>query len=226
MRCVETPVRSRNDQIRQTDISTVMNIIQMNRPESFRLQWAKANNYINQRAFLKALHIFEGLASEGYSEAYVEIGNLFEHGRDDQVAQDLNAARSWYMKAIEVGDDPYGYIGLARLALNGHSEAGTPSDAIEYLGTAAKADNPVALTMLGTLYHQGRFVPKSLDKATEFYEMACAHGYVLPALYLARTKWESGHYWESLKMRVKTICNAYILAKNDRSDPRLWNYLP
>lgn len=203
-----------------------MTIIKMNRPESFRHQWAKANDYINQGDFLKALQIFYGLASEGYSEAYVEIGNLLEDGRGNQVVRNPDAARSWYMKAVEAGGDPFGYIGLARLALNGHSEAGAPSDAVEYLNVAAKADNPVALTMLGTLYHQGRIVPKNLGAAAEFYERASAHGYLLPALYLARVKWESGHYFEALRMRLKVIISAYRLAKVDRNDPRLWNYLP
>lgn len=203
----------------------MVSIVNIRRPESFRLQWSQAANYIDEGRFRQALNIFEKLAAEGYSEAYVEIGNILEQGGDAEVSQDLDAARSWYMKAIEEGGDLYGYIGLARLAINGYRDAGTLSDAVEYLDVAAKGNNPVALTMLGTLYHDGKTVPQDLNRASELYEKAVTQGYVLPIAYLAKLKWAQGHFLVALRLRLKAMWVAYKLVRSDRGDPRLWNYL-
>jgi len=191
---------------------------------SFTSRWQEASDYVKSAQLEKALSVFESLADEGYTEACVEIGNIFERGGDG-VAQDLDAARRWYMKAVDVNRDDYAYVGLARLALQGYSDAGTPSDAVVYLRSACEANNPVAMTMLGTLYHSGRAVPKDLQHAAQLYIKAWEQGYVLPLAYLSKVKMEQGHYVAGLWLRLKTIWTAYFLVRKDPSDPKLWNYI-
>lgn len=199
-------------------------VLNFKRPESFRISWLEAGEHLKSGQLGKALGVFESLAAEGYSEACVEIGNIFERGGDG-VTQDLAAARHWYMKAIDEADDDYAYVGLARLALQGYSDAGAPSDAVDFLRRACDANNPVAMTILGTLYHSGRAVPKDLHQAAQLYERAWEQGYVLPLAYLSKVKVEQGHYVAGLWLHLKTIGVAYRLARKDRSDPRLWNYV-
>lgn len=201
------------------------NIVNINRPKPFNIKWTKAEKYIKEGQLIKALSLFEELAVEGYTEAYVEIGNILERGDPAGISQDLNAARSWYMRAIEESGDIYAYIGLARLALNGYRDAGTLSDAVEYLEIAVNGNNPIALTILGSLYHAGNIVPQNLNRASELYAMAIVQGYVLPMAYMAKLKWEQGHFLTALRLRFKVMWEAFKLARNDLSDPRLWNYL-
>jgi TPR repeat protein len=180
-------------------------ILNLNKPDSFRIRWQEANDYISAGRLEEALKIFEGLSADGYSEACVEIGNILERGGNG------------------FGDE-YGYIGLARLALQGYSDAGTPSDAVDYLRKAINAKNPVAMTILGTLHHSGRVVEKDLQQAARLYEKAHEQGYVLPLVYLSKVKMEQRRYLAGLRLRAKAIWEAYCLARKDPSDPRLWNY--
>jgi TPR repeat protein len=199
-------------------------VLDLKMPESFSNRWLKANDYVNSGQLEQALGIFESLAADGYSEACVEIGNIFEQGGNG-VTQNLDAARRWYMKAIDEIDDDYAYVGLARLAIQGYSDAGTPSDAVEYLRRAIEVNNPMALIILGTLYHSGKVIPKDLHHAAQLYEKAWAQGYVLPLAYLSKVKVEQGHYLVGLWMHLKAIWVAYQLMRKDPSDPRLWNYI-
>lgn len=199
-------------------------VLNFKEPESFRIRWLEANDHVNSGQLKKALGIFESLAADGYSEACVEIGNILERGGDG-VTQNLDSARSWYMKAIDEINDNYAYVGLARLALQGYSDAGTPSDAVEYLRRAYDANNPVAMIMLGTLYHSGRAVSKDLYQAAQLYEKAWEQGYVLPLAYLSKVKIEQGCYLAGILLHLKAIWVAYRLMREDSSDPRLWNYV-
>jgi TPR repeat protein len=120
--------------------------------------------------------ILESLAEAGNKEAYFEIGNIYERS-DTEVDQNFETARYWYMKAVEDYDDPYGYFGLARIALKNHTNAGSLSDAIEYLQYACeREDIPPTLTLLGVMY-QGKGLPKDLEQAAKLYDKAIAKGY-------------------------------------------------
>jgi TPR repeat protein len=180
----------------------------------------EAHGYLTSGQFGKALVILERLVAEGEPVAN-EIGYIYELGGGG-VAQDLNAAKRWYMRAIEEVDDDYAYLGLARMALEGYSDAGSPSDAIDYLSKACDANNPVAFTMLGIRYHFGETVPKDLHQAAKLYERACEQGYVLPLKYMSKLKMEQGHYLAAIQLRLKAVMAAMRLAFKDPSDPGLW----
>lgn len=199
-------------------------LINFPRPESFQTRWLRASELVNLSQVKEALEILEGLAAEGYSEACVEIGNILERGGNG-VAQDLESARFWYLKAIEDCGDSFGYVGLARLAINGFGEAGTKLDAVKYLEMAIRENNPVALTILGTLYHAGEVIPRDLKLAEGLYRKACEQGYVLPLAYLSRIQFEQGRFIASVRSRLAAIIRAWSIVRHDRDDPRLWNYI-
>lgn len=201
------------------------NVVPLRRtlPEPFAAKWREAERCIAAKDFGTALTIFEGLAAEGYAEAYAEIGNILEIRASRDTNVDLDVARSWYMRAIEEIGDPHAYIGLARLALNGYQEAGSTDDAIEYLNIAARANKPVALIILGTLYHAGKIVSRDTSKAADFYTKAMATGYILPMLYLSKIELERGNIFKFLRLRLAALRQACRIVLTDRHDPRLWN---
>ncbi len=192
-------------------------------PDSPQGRVIEAYGYRTSGQFEKALMMFEALAEEGEPVAN-EVGYIYECGGDG-VAQDWDAARRWYMRAVEELDDDYAYMGLARMALRGYSDAGSSADAVGYLRKASDVDNPVALIMLGALYHFGETVPKDLHQAAQLYERARAHGYVLALKNLGSLRIEQGRYFAGLLLRFKAIVMAMSLVWKDQSDPRLWGLL-
>ena len=187
-------------------------------------RWEEEKNYFRKGQLDKALEVLEELAAEGYVAAYGQIGILLELGRGG-VTQDFEGARYWYMRAIGAMDDEYAYVGMARLALKGYKDAGTVFDAVDYLRRACETENPIALTLLGTLYHQGEGVEKDFKQADQLYERAIAQGYVIPMAYLAKLKFQKGHIISGLYWHFKTIWTAYRIARKDAFDERLSNYM-
>ena len=195
----------------------------LKRGDSFTSRWSLANDYLNHRKTAEALDIFYDLANEGFCEAYVEIGNILERGDKSTAPQDWASARWWYMKAVEESEDSYGYVGLARLALNGFAEAGGIEDAIQYLNKAVSANNPIAQTILGTIFHAGKIIEQDFIRAAHLYQSASDQGYVLPLIYLSKIRSQEGHFLVAIYLRLKAFGRAYNLARRNVSDPRLWN---
>lgn len=193
-------------------------------PRSFRVRWLEVSRSLRHGQTDEALEALKSLADDGYAEAYAEIGNMYERGGNG-VPQNLDLARQWYLRAIDEIDDEYAYIGMARLAINGYKDAGSLSDAVKYLQKACDRNNPVGLTILGTLYHTGKGVQKDSKQAAQLYERAIAQGYVLPMAYLSKLKLQNGNYMSGLFLHFKTIWTAYRIARKDPSDERLWNYM-
>lgn len=187
------------------------------------MRWREAERLLDLSLPEEALVIFLQLADEGYSEAYVEIGNILERRSKNET--ELILAKDWYLRAIREADDPYGNIGLARLALNGLLAAGTNVDAMNHLTIACNANIPIAQIILGVLYHRGEHVVGDLQKAEELYLSAIEHGYILPMVYLSKLKWRKGLYLSSVFWRLSAVIKSYKLAIANTKDPRLWNYL-
>lgn len=182
-------------------------------------RWLKAENHVRNRERDKALAILIELAGEGYSEACAEIGNILERSGEES---DLIAAKAWYMRGIDEMSDPNAFIGLAKMALRGYGDAGTPEDAIKYLNIALKAKNPYAYIILGSLHHQGTVVEKNIDRASELYLKAIEMGYAAPVGFLALIERERGHYLKSIFLKAKRAWMIYKLMLKDPHDNRLW----
>lgn len=187
-------------------------------------RWQTAKNYLKDRQYDKALEVFEDLAEDGFAGANYYIGSLYENGRGVE-RPDMEAARYWYMRGIDAADDGEAYIGMARLALGGYKDAGSFSDAADYLRKACDKDNPRAMIGLGTLYHMGKGVERDFRQAAQWYERAIAHGYVLPMRFLSKLRFQEGAYASGVRLRLKSISMAYRIALEDVDDDRLWNYL-
>ena len=186
-------------------------------------RWPIAKQYLDEEKYADALKVFEDLASDGFVGSYYYVGSLYESG-NGLVSPDMERARYWYMRAIDAIDDE-AYIGMARLALNGYKDAGSCSDAVDYLWKACNKDNPRAMTLLGTLYQYGKGVDRDLSQAAKLYEGAMAYGYILPMRYLSTLKFDEGAYVSGIWLRLKMILRSCFIVIKDAKDERLWNYM-
>lgn len=192
--------------------------------ETFDPRWQTATDYLSERQYGEALEVLEDLAEDGFVGAYYPIGVAYETGRGVE-RPDMETARYWYMRAIDAIDDGNGYFGMASLALNGYKDAGSHSDAIDYLWKACDKDNPRALIFLGWLYQMGEGVEKDFTQAAELYERAIAHDYVVPILHLSRLRFQEGRYFSGVWLDLKARWRAMRIAMEDVEDERMWNYL-
>jgi len=190
---------------------------------SIESRWKRAEHCVNSGKIKEALELFESLANDGDVSAYAQIGNLLELGKDG-VEVDLDMARRWYMRAIEEDNCDAGYIGLAKMALRGFTDAGTPDDAIEYLRIASDVGNPEALTLLGMMYYFGEHVSEDLDCAAQYFEKACEHGYILPQRFLSIIIIKQGHIMRGLRLNIDARWRAFKFRIKNPHDERLWRY--
>lgn len=194
-------------------------------------RWEEAKRYYREGKYDRALKVFESLAEDDFVVAYYYVGNILEIGKGG-VVQDLDGARSWYRQAIDALEDEGGaqevvehaYLGIARLALKGHGDAGSITDVVQYLEKRCDTNNPYALSMLGALYFDGKGVQKDLAKAAQFYERAAAQGYVLPMVHLCRLKRQNGQFLSEWYWRLKATWTAFRIRRKDPSDKRLWTF--
>jgi len=191
--------------------------------ESSNIRWRKASDCVSSGRLKEALDIFESLLEDGDLGVYTEIGNLFELGGGG-IERNLDTARKWYMKSIEETDDDYGYVLMARLALNGFTDAGTPDDAIEYLRIADSTNNELATLFLGLIYYFGGPVPKDMDCAAKFLKKSSEQGYLLSQRLLSVVEIQQGHIIHGLRLNIKARWQAYKLSKKYPPDYRLKYY--
>jgi TPR repeat protein len=105
----------------------------------------------------------------------VELGEAYSTDTEG-VPQDGATAMAWYRKAAERGNAD----GMVRLG--GMYEMGVEGaeaddvEAAKWFQKAADQQDPSAMYDLGTLYENGEGVPKSVDKAKEWYEKSAGLG--------------------------------------------------
>jgi TPR repeat protein len=168
-----------------------------------------------------ALELLQSIAADGYLEAYVEIGNLYELGKGG-VARDIAQAETWYRKAVESMDDPYGHIGLGRLYFSGN---GVPQDfrkALDHLLKAEATQYPQALVMLGLMYQCGWGTAVDLERARSLYVAAANQQFVLAMLYLRNLEFRRRRYIAAIRWQLKVFATTFPLALKNPNDPRLF----
>jgi uncharacterized protein len=195
-------------------------IASLRKPSGMKERWGLAQQRFEAGDLKGALELWESVAADGYVEAYVEIGNIYELGGGGVVA-DTSKAEAWYRKAVESMDDPYGHVGLGRLYFNG---IGVPRDrtkALQHLLKAEPVQYPQALTMLGVLYHLGGGTSVDLDRAHSLYVAAAKQQFVLAMLYLRSLEFRRRRYISGLKWQLRAFGTMFPIAMKNPNDPRL-----
>jgi TPR repeat protein len=123
----------------------------------------------------EAVRLVEAAAALGDTAAMVELGDAYS--TDTQgVPQDEATAMRWYRKAAERGNAE----GMVRLG--GMYEMGVEGveaddgEAAKWFQKAAELNDASAMYDLGTLYESGQGVPKSVEKAKEWYGKSAGLG--------------------------------------------------
>ena len=132
-----------------TDVNPTAKVVPLRLPTGLKERWAIAQQRCEARDFDTAAEIFEAIASEGYIDAYAELGNLYEF------LKQYERAAKWYQKTLANVDEPFAHARLGALYFNG---LGVPRDrakAFQHLSKGASLRWPHTLIMLGVLFQFG-----------------------------------------------------------------------
>lgn len=104
------------------------------------------------------------------------MARIHEMGWDENGCghvKDLDEAALYYQKAADLGDEN-AIVDLARLHLNNEWPFRDPLKAQMLLTSLADKNNVQAQFYLGVMYHFGQGVPRDIEKAIKFYELAAS----------------------------------------------------
>lgn len=137
----------------------------------------------------KAFQLYTAVANSGDSEAYIDLGRLYETG----VGVEKNKAKAaeMYKKAASFGL-PEGMYNMGRIAIIGKGVAQDRKAGVQWLEKAAAAGSTNAQRDLGVLCARGDWVPKNLAKAKKLLKEASASGDTEATLALAKILMDEG----------------------------------
>lgn len=146
-------------------------------------------------------------ASEGDVEAYVILGNKYEHGVECEV--DYDEAMKWYMKAVDK-DDPEGMCCAAALIEIGKGATQDVEKAFQLFKRAAEhpSKHGRALCCVGVCYDNGTGVEADPAEAIRWYERGREVQHAKSIHYLAMS-YEAGTGCES---NFETAAKYYLEA--------------
>jgi TPR repeat protein len=174
-------------------------VIPLRLPSGVKERWAISQQRYEAGDQKSALEIMESIASEGYVEAYVELGNLYE------IAKEYERSATWYQRAVASLDEPFAHARLGALYFNG---LGVPRDrakAFQHLSKGESLRWPHTLLMLGVLFYFGAGTEVNRDRARSLYREAADAGLVLAMHYLSSVEAENGHYLQAAKWRIRAV---------------------
>jgi hypothetical protein len=195
-------------------------VISLPPPKGMKERWGIAQQRFEAGDLKGALELWESIASEGYAEAYVELGNIYEIGKGS-VPQDFQKAEYWYRRGIEGMNDPYAHFGLGRMYFNG---TGVPRDhakAFEHLVKAESINYPQAQLILGILCQFGWGTSVDLERARALYLAAAAKEYVLAMIQLAQIERKAHNYVAFVKWRFRASRTILKIGRANLADGRL-----
>jgi len=147
--------------------------------------WKKAISVFRDGDKAGALFLLKRLANEGCAPALVEIGNIYEQGGGG-VEQDFEKAIKWYLRSVEVLDDPKAHLGLGRIYLLHADSEKDYVNAYYHFSLLVDEGEMGALYALGHLFEFGLGVSKDEKKAIDFYQSASDLGHILAKRNIAR----------------------------------------
>lgn len=202
-------------------MKSAKNIIEFPTSKSIRMQLAikafeKKENMTNLAAELMSL------ADEGFPEADLLLGNLYEEGTANSseylpFVKDYTRALQHYELAAKEGGYTEAYLALGRIFYHGGGgiEKDLPRAKDMYEKVKKTNQHPVACFMLGRMYQYGEGVKKDLNKAEHLYNMAIEKGNLWGMVNLALLYEEKKMYLSSLLLRAKAgIQSIFIYCKN------------
>lgn len=170
-----------------------------------------------------AVETLERLWEEGFSVAAHLLGKLYRDGVE--VQQDRVAAKEWFTRSAQVGND-YSQYALGKMLLEDE-----PAEAVSWLQKAAGQGNKFAQYKLGKLYLTGEHVTKDIDLALRYLKDSAQRNnqyaqYTLGKLYLqgkeVHQDRETAKMWLELSAAQGNQYAQFFLDRfNDFRDPSI-----
>lgn len=115
--------------------------------------------------------VLRSRAANGDVDAAVELGKYYK-----DVRKDVKTAEKWIFAGAQAGDAEAQYL-LAKIYDDSREGKHPNKEVVHWLEKSAMQGYVDAQLMLGKIYHFGRrAIPKDLDKARFWYDMAAAKG--------------------------------------------------
>ncbi len=188
---------------------------------SLESRWLQAKTLYRNGDKSGALFLYKSLIKDGEFAAYTEIANIYEQPSGGGVEQDFNKAREWYKKAIDIANDVYGCIGLARILYYGKGGDRDFDQAFEYYSMVEDKQIPVVNLMLGRMYGLGQGAVKDYNKSKNYYRKAVSSGNVIALKELGLLELELKNYWRGTYYWCSAVLKIIFLVFRNRYDPRL-----
>lgn len=192
----------------------------MTTDKSLDRRWERAVDAFRQGDKAGALYMFKALARDGQKAAYREIGNILEFGGAG-VPRNIEEAVRWYRKALDIANDGYACIGLARIYYYGKLGKPEYDKALWYLELIEEKDFPLANLLFAKLYLNGRGVERSRKKASDYLTRAAQQGNVSAKRELGLLAIKEGKIFHGVGLIAATFYEAFRIASENFYDERL-----
>jgi TPR repeat protein len=195
--------------------------------EEAQRAWDDARSLAMQGRWATALAIYMRLSDDGYAPVAYTVAHILERGPTD-VPQDLAKAEEWYERAVTESDDPDARLRLAGVILRRRSEIKCPDDksrvdyALHLLHELADGGNPYAALYLGRVYSEGKFLPRSFERAEHFFQKAADQEFVFAFVELSRIAFRTRRPLRAISLRVQAHLKVIRIMCSGLNDKRLF----
>lgn len=122
--------------------------------------------------YKKAIKYFEQAAQSNFPNSQRYLGYIYWQGLGG-IPKDIDKAKMWFEKGANQGDGK-SIAGLATIYIL--NDKNYPAG-LKLLKDALKDNNPEVQTLMGALYYNGTAVPKNINEARKYFDLACKNGF-------------------------------------------------
>lgn len=139
--------------------------------------WDSVKKLVATGKTSEALFLLRRMAQDGRNSALVEIGRIYEMASENgDIKQSYEKAAYYYVEAIDLADDKYAYLALARLYLLGKGVEQNYEKARDLYSKSSDRFCCIADLMLARMYRFGMGVKESKKLSSYYYDLAVERG--------------------------------------------------
>jgi len=193
----------------------------LSHPTQNRQKLAEAVALYEQGQYALALKLFLKLVDEGYDEAFIYIGFIYESDTDAGVAN-LEKARFYFEQARIRTGRVLAYLGLIRIYLYGGNGLRDYETAAKYCELVIDTyEDSLAYFYLGHMYLEGMGIDIDLDMAANNFRKSWERGLVFGLAFLGATELRRGHIFTGWWHRIRAGFVALRISVKDSDDWRV-----
>lgn len=156
--------------------------------------WESVEKLVASGKASEALFLLRRMVQEGHYDALVEIGGIYDRPSEhSDIEPDYKKAAHYYSKSIELADDKYAYLALARLYLFGKGVDQNYKKAKELYLKSSDRQCCIADLMLARMFRFGTGVEASKKLSMYYYDLAVERGSLIALRERGWINISSGH---------------------------------